>query len=284
MTEDRHILFKPMTPLDPVDWLGLCRRVSDAATATLERYPLSADRSATTGRGEGGDMTLVIDRAVEDAVFAELEQLGMPLTAVSEERGEVLLGGGGPVHVIIDPIDGSRNAKRDMPLYALSIAVASGPSMGDVEFGFVHDFGHGEDWWARRGEGAHLDGELLPTLPSEGELEMLGLETVHPRLVARWADALEATGAARLRALGSIALALCYVAAGRFDGLVSLGNTRSVDCAAGQLIVREAGGAVAFPDVDSDPLAAQLSLEMRSRIVAATGPALVERLLPVGAD
>jgi myo-inositol-1(or 4)-monophosphatase len=278
---------RAMNPADSalaVDWLGLCRRVAGTATEILSGYPLSADRSETTGRGEGGDMTLVIDRAVEDAVFEELEGLDIPLTAVSEERGEVLLGGGGPVHVVIDPIDGSRNAKRGMPLYALSIAVASGPTMGDVEFGFVHDFGHGEDWWARRGEGAHLGGERLPDLPEEGELEMLGLETVHPRLVARWAEALEATGAARLRALGSIALALCYVAAGRFDGLVSLGNTRSVDCAAGQLIVREAGGAVAFPDGDSDPLAAALGLDMRSRIVAATGPTLVQKLLPVGAE
>ena len=106
---------------------------------------------------------------------------------------------------------------------------------------------------------------------------------MHPALVAKHADALTATGAARLRALGSIALGLCYVAAGRFDGLVSLGNTRSVDCAAGQLIVREAGGAVAFPEAGADPLAAALDLEMRSRIVAAASSELTERLLPIGA-
>jgi len=265
-----------------VDWLGLCRRAAGEATRVLERHPLSTDRAATAGQGVGGDMALVIDREVEDAVFAELERLGEPLTAVSEERGEVLIAGGGPVHVVIDPIDGSRNAKRGIPVFALSIAVASGPTMGDVEFGYVHDFGHGEDWWAQRGEGAYLEGERVRPLASEGELEMVGLETVHPTLIARYADALIATGASRLRGIGSIALSLCYVAAGRFDGMLTLGDTRSVDCAAGQLIVREAGGAVAFPEAGEDPLAATLDLDVRYRAFAAATPALLERLLEIG--
>lgn len=266
-----------------LDWLGLCRRAAASATAVLERYPEPADRAVTAGLGVGGDLALVIDRAVEDAVFDELEAIGQPLVAISEERGEVVIGGGGPVHVVIDPIDGSRNAKRGLELFALSIAVASGRTMGDVEFGYVHDFGRGEDWWAWRGKGAHLAGERLPALDTGGELEMVGLETVHPALVARHAAALEATGAARLRGVGSIALSLCYVAAGRLDGLVSLGLTRSVDSAAGQLLVREAGGVVAFPEADGDPMAASVDLDMRSRIVAAASAAQLELLLPIGA-
>ena len=265
-----------------VDWLSLCQRAAGEAARVLERYPLSSDRATTAGQGVGGDMALVIDREVEDAVFGELERLGEPLTAVSEERGEVMIAGGGPVHVVIDPIDGSRNAKRGIPAFALSIAVASGPTMGHVEFGYVHDFSHREDWWARRGEGAFLDGERVRPLASEGELEMVGLETVHPTLIARYADALIATGASRLRGIGSIALSLCYVAAGRFDGMLTLGDTRSVDCAAGQLIVREAGGAVAFPEAGEDPLAATLDLDVRYRAFAAATPALLERLLEIG--
>ena len=270
-------------PLTGVDWLGLCRRAAHAATGVLERYPLSSDRAATAGQGVGGDMARVIDRAVEDAVFAELEGLDLPLTAVSEERGEVHLAGGGPVHVVIDPIDGSRNAKRGIPAYALSIAVAGGPTMGEVEFGYVHDFSHRDDWWAHRGRGAFLNEERVTPLASEGELEMLGLETTHPTLIERYGDALTATGASRLRGLGSIAISLCYVAAGRFDGMLTLGDTRSVDCAAGQLIVREAGGAVAFPETGDDPMAAPLDIGMRSRVFAAATPALLERLLEIGA-
>jgi myo-inositol-1(or 4)-monophosphatase len=272
----------PEDPALDADWLGLCRRAAAAASTVLARYPLAGDRTATAGVGVGGDLSLVIDREVEDAVFDELDASGLALTVVSEERGEVLLHGGGPVHVVVDPIDGSRNAKRGLPAFALSIGVASGPTMADVRFGYVHDFGPGEDWWASHGVGAWLDGEPLHELSQDGELEMVGLETVHPEKVLHHAEALAATGAARLRAVGSIAISLCYVAAGRLDGLASLGATRSVDSAAGQLIVREAGGAVAFPDTADGELGAGLDLDMRSRVVAATSPGLLDRLLPVG--
>ncbi len=264
-----------------VDWLGLCRRAVDGARGALERHPLSADRAATAGRGMGGDMSLVIDRAVEDAVFAELEALGTGLTVVSEERGEVEIGGGGPVHVVVDPIDGSRNARRGLPSFALSIAVASGPSMDAVELGFVHDLTTGEEWRAARGAGAHLgDGPLGPPDP-EGPLELLGVETSPPEQLAERAQALAATGAERLRTIGSVALALCWVAGGRLDGALTLRPIRSVDAAAAQLIVREAGGAVAFPDAGDGALSAGLDLEMRSRVVAACDPAHLATLLAV---
>ena len=273
-----------MTPADQ-DWLAICRRAAAGVEAALERYPKIADRSvATGGRGEGGDRTLVIDTAAEEAIFSELEAIGIGLTAVSEERGHVPIAGGGPIHVVIDPIDGSRNAKRRMPLHAVSIAVAEDATMGGVRFGYVKDLGSGEEWWAERGAGAYLDGVRLHELPNDGELELLALEMIRPQHVLSTAEALAATGAARLRAIGSVALSLCFVAAGRFDGLVTLAACRSVDAAAGQLIVREAGGAIAFPGASDDPLETGLDLDMRSRLIAATTPALVERLSGVGSD
>ena len=268
-------------PALEADWLGVCRRAAEGVRRSLDRHPLTADRSPTLGRGEGGDPTLVIDRAAEDAIFEELEATGLSFTAVSEERGEVPLAGGGPVHVVVDPIDGSRNAKRRLPLYSVSIAVAEGPRVGDVVFGYVHDFAIREEWWAYRGGGAFLNGDRLPPL-EDGELEMLGLETARPDLVASASEALAATGASRLRAIGSIALSLCWVAAARFDAMVTLGSCRSVDLAAGQLVVREVGGAVALPDAASDPLEAPLSLDMRSRALAASRPELMDGLRDVG--
>jgi myo-inositol-1(or 4)-monophosphatase len=272
-----------MTPANQ-DWLAICRRASRGVEAALERYPKLADRSVQTGRGKGGDNTLVIDTVAEDAIFAELEAIGVPLTAVSEERGEVPIAGGGPIHVVIDPIDGSRNAKRRMPLHAVSIAVAEDDTMGGVAFGYVKDLGSGEEWWAERGGGAFLDGVRLPQLPQDGELELLALEMIRPQHVLSTAEALAATGAARLRAIGSVALSLCFVAAGRFDGLVTLAACRSVDAAAGQLIVREAGGAIAFPSAADDPLDTGLDLGMRSQLIAAATPEFVERLSGVGSD
>jgi myo-inositol-1(or 4)-monophosphatase len=241
----------------------------------LADVPTTAERSLETGtRGSGGDRTLEIDHDAEQLVLDELDALrdeGYRFVAVSEERGEVDYGDP-EVRVIIDPIDGSLNAKRGISNYALSIAVADGETMADVAFGFVHDFGPSEQWWAWRDRGAWLDDMPLDrTLPErrgrDGRLEVLGIESADPRWVAASIDSL-VDSAYRLRALGTIAASLCQVAAARFDGLVSLRRSRGVDAAAGQLIVREAGGVVSFPWCDQ-PLGAPLTAAPSSPVVAA---------------
>jgi myo-inositol-1(or 4)-monophosphatase len=266
---------------DSTDWLGFCRRAAGAARDAVHAYANTAERGVETGRGEGGDTAYVIDRAAEDAIFAEIDRLGVPLTAVSEERGEVEIAGGSELRIVVDPVDGSLNAKRGLPFACVSIAVASGPRMGDVEVGWVAELDPrisvgdeprpGRDWWAVKGEGAFRDGEPLPPL-RPGQLEVLGLETARPELVAAAAPAIERVQARRIRALGSVAMTLCLVAAGQLDGMLSLRPIRSVDAAAAQLLVREAGGAVAFPAADD------LSLEMRSPVLAARDEALLEHL------
>ena len=247
----------------------------------MHGYATTAERAVETGRGEGGDTAYVIDRAAEDAVFAEIERLDTPVTAISEERGELEVAGGGDVRIVVDPVDGSLNAKRGLPFACVSIAIASGPRMADVEVGWVAELDprlsaddeprRGRDWWALKGEGAFRDGEPLARL-GPGPLEVLGLETARPELVAASAEAIASVEARRLRVLGSVAMTLCLVAAGQLDAMLSLRPIRSVDAAAAQLLVTETGGAVAFPAADD------LSLEMRSRVFAARDPALLERL------
>ncbi len=266
------------TALD-ADWLGACRGAVDGLRAVLRAHPRTRQRAVETGdRGEGGDRTLVIDEGAEHAVFSQLDALhaaGHRFTAVSEERGEIDYGDEG-IRVVIDPIDGSLNAKRLLPHYALSIAVADGPTMADVAFAYVYDFGAGEEWTAVRGRGARLDGvpldpELAERRAPDGRLELLGIEQADPRHVAAALDELERV-ARRMRVIGAIAVTLCQVAAARLDGMASLLNCRAVDAAAAQLIVREAGGHVAFPRCDGvggDPLSAPLDVAARSPVVAA---------------
>jgi myo-inositol-1(or 4)-monophosphatase len=264
------------------DWLGLCRDAAESARATLARFAEPEERARETWRGEGGDMALAIDRAVEDAVLAELERFGVGARVITEERGTVDVAGGGPLVVVVDPIDGSLNAKRDMAHHALSIAVATGNAMSDVELGYVATLGKGpEEFWARRGDGAFLDGERLDLAGASGQLEVLGVESARPELVAAAGERLAATGARRLRMIGSIALSLCYVGAMRFDAMLSLRPCRSVDAAAAQLVVREAGGVVSFPDAGD--LDAALDLDMRSRVFAAATPDLLAEAVAVGA-
>ncbi|MGN6868573.1 MAG: inositol monophosphatase family protein [Solirubrobacteraceae bacterium] len=257
------------------DWLAVCRRSVTGLERMLADVPTTKQRAQETGtRGSGGDRTLEIDQNAEQLVFDQLDGLrdeGYQFCAISEERGVVEYGDH-DVRVIIDPIDGSLNAKRGVPSYALSIAVADGETMADVVFGFVHDFGPGEEWWAWRGQGAWLDGSPLdPSIQErrgrDGRLEVLGIESADPRWIKASIEALQ-DSAYRLRALGTIAASLCQVAAARFDGMVSLRRSRGIDAAAGQLIVREAGGHVSFPWCE-EPLSAPLTADPASPVIAA---------------
>ncbi len=297
------LVMETETQLRGVDWLGASRRAAAALERILSDAPSTRERAKETGtRGEGGDDTLVIDAAAEQAVFDELEALraaGAHFRVVSEERGEVDFGAGpdGFPLVVVDPIDGSLNAKRRMSHHALSVAVADGPTLADVGFAYVYDFGPGEEWVAWCGEGATLDG--LPIATAAGErrsddgrlLELVGIESADPRWIAQAADALVAT-AHRIRAFGTIAVSLCQVADARLDAMATIKGCRAVDAAAAQLIVREAGGLVAScqPDVLGvlrDPGAspeavreaaaaglrtAPLDLESRASLIAARTP------------
>jgi myo-inositol-1(or 4)-monophosphatase len=275
------------------DWLGAARAATEDLSDALDAAPTTAERARETGtRGEGGDRTLEIDALAEEAVFRRLDALhadGHRFAAVSEERGRVDFGfdAADPVLVVIDPLDGSRNAKRGLPHYALSLAVARGDTMADVVFGFVHDFGPGEEWVARLGEGASCNGATLdPGVPERrvrDRLELVGLESADPRWLADSAAALAGV-AHRLRGVGAIAVSLCQVAAGRLDGMVTLRRSRAVDVAAGQLIVREAGGFVAFTRC-AQPLGAPLSvMESVSPVVAARSQDALVRLAAVPAS
>ena len=265
----------------PLDWLDVCRRVS-ARQADLFNATLGiTERTVYEGRGEGGDMTLELDRQCEDVVFEELEAVaadGHALLAISEERGEVRLGpeDGDTVHrVVIDPIDGSMNVRRTIPSHSLSIAVADGDSMADVNFGFVHDFGAGDEFVATRGEGAKMnDRPLGVDLPQNG-LEVVGLESASPEWTLGSIEVLQGK-AYRLRVVGSIAITLSYVAAGRFDAMLSPRGCRSVDAAAAQLILREAGGVVEFAGFELGE--AMLDLDSRYPVCGSLDPDHMETI------
>jgi len=253
------------------DWLDLCRSAVEDVRVVLAELPTRAEREPVIRRGVGGDDTTAIDEAAERVVLERLRPLGVSI--VSEEVGYV---DGNSTLVVVDPIDGSLNAKRGIPFFALSVAVADGGRMDDVHFGYVYDFGTGEEWVARRGEGAWLDGEPLGAVRPKDTLETLGLEATLTSLIAEHVGAF--TFAHRIRVLGSLALSLCHLGAGRMDGVCSLRPARSVDIAAAQLVCREVG---ILLDLFDDPRpfgAAELDLEKRSRVSAAGTPELSRRI------
>jgi myo-inositol-1(or 4)-monophosphatase len=254
------------------DWLETCRNAVDDVRGVLAEMPTRIEREPVLRQGEGGDDTTAIDAAVEQVVLDRLRPLGVSI--VSEEVGFIP---GDSTLVVVDPIDGSLNAKRGIPFFSLSIAVAEGDRMGDVHFGYVYDFGSGEEWTARRGEGAWLDGEPLGAVRPKERIEILNFEATLTSLVAERAAAFSGI-AHRLRVMGSLALSLCHLAAGRVDAVCSLKEARSVDIAAAQLLCREVGLSIELFDDPRPFAAAELDLGRRSRIAAAGTPELSRQI------
>ena len=254
------------------DWLEVSRGAVDDLRGVLEELPTRDEREPVVGDGEGGDETTAVDAAAEKAILARLQQID-DTTIVSEEIGTV---GDGATRIVLDPIDGSLNAKRGIPFFSVSIAVADGDTMDDVVFGYVYDFGTGEEWTAERGAGALLNGADLGGVRPKERIEILSFEATLTSSVAEKAAAVVGL-AYRLRIMGSLALSLCHLAAGRVDAVCSLKGARAVDIAAAQLLVRERGLAIDLPE--APPFgAAPLDIEGRSRCVAAATPEICAEL------
>ena len=140
-----------------------------------------------------------MDAAAERAILERFRGKGARI--VSEEVG---VEGDGDVTVVVDPIDGSLNAKRGIPFFAISIAVADGRTMDDVHTAYVYDFGTREEWTAVKGHGALLNGAALLERPKD-ELEILSFEATTTAFVAE--NAARFVGVAhRLRVMGSLAV------------------------------------------------------------------------------
>jgi len=275
-----------MAPVSPehsdqalsANWLEICRRIVEKQKDLFAESNTVAERDDYDGIGEGGDHTLVLDRQCEDIVFAELDELaaeGAAFTAISEERGTVEFNDGGETWVVIDPIDGSLNVRRTLPSHSLSIAIASAPNMAAVEFGYVFDFGPGEEFWAQSEAGSFRNDEQIMVVPSEG-LEVVGVEGAEPSAIIPILEGLKGK-MYRLRCVGSLAITLSYVGCNRFDGMVTPHPSRSVDVAAAQLIAREAGAFVALGEDGLSEVG--FELDQRFSVTAANSPEGLKTLL-----
>ena len=258
-------------------WLEFCQTIAADVRGLLLRLPTRDDREPVIGQGKGGDDTTAIDDGAERLAVTRLEQLadrGISFRLVSEELGERRFGDDeSPWVVVVDPIDGSLNAKRCLPFYCISIAFADGPTVDDVRFGYVLDLGSGEEWVATAGEGATVNGRPLGGVRPKPRLGIVDFEATNAALIADASARLDGH-VGRIRVLGALALALCQLADGRLDGVASLKPSRSVDIAAAALIVREAGA-----HIDTrGPAAMPLDLSTRAHVVAARDQPMADRL------
>jgi myo-inositol-1(or 4)-monophosphatase len=155
----------------------------------------------------------------------------------------------GPYTWIVDPLDGTTNYARGLPLWGVSVAVRE--TDGDLVAGAVFDPLADELFSAARGRGVEL--AVSDTSELSAALVATGLQNDDPERIARFTRMIEALyiSCRGVRALGSPALAMCYVAAGRLDAFTEKDATYAWDIAAATLLIEEAGGRVT--DYDGTP-------------------------------
>jgi myo-inositol-1(or 4)-monophosphatase len=219
--------------------------------------------------GAGGDTTMEVDRAAEAVVFAELEALsgrGEAFSVLSEESGLRTFGAPYPL-VLVDPVDGSLNAKQGVPVFGVMLAVLDGPAIDDTFAGYVLNLNTGEEWTAIRKQGARRAGADLMVIPRQESkrIQILGLES-SPRAITAARPLVE--HASKLRILGSMAISIALTASGGFDVFCAPMPVRVFDMAASLLLLAEAGGVAT--DMKGNPIGPlPASLERRTTLLCA---------------
>ena len=222
------------------------------------------------------DLVTDIDRRSETYLLGEIQRQFPNDRVYAEESGAQP--GQDCCVWYVDPLDGTINYAHNLPIYCVSIAYEKN---GELELGVVYDPAHDECYCAQRGAGAWLNGAPLQ-VPTSNDLDQSLLVTgfaydirTNPNnnLAEYNRFALRSQG---VRRLGSAALDLCYVAAGRFDGYWEL-DISSWDIAAGALVASEAGAKVTAVYGESDYITPPCS-------ILAAHPALHAQMLEVLLD
>lgn len=253
-------------------WIPFFLRVGERVRAVVG--PLAGTEAGRRQLevGAGGDRTMELDRAAEAVVFEELEGLaknGLQFSVLSEETGLRAFGARFPL-VVVDPVDGSLNAKQGIPFYNVMLAVLDGPTVGESAAGCVFNLVNGETWTAVKGGGAQHNGQPLVVAPRErpDRIQLLGLESstrslaAAHRLVER---------SSKIRILGSMALSMAHTAAGALDAFCAPVPMRLFDMTAGLLILAESGGVAT--DVQGRSLESlECTLSTRTTLLCAPDP------------
>ena len=252
--------------------------------------------------GADGTPTSFIDIVAEEKVVNILKNAPVLSYLVSEEIGELKLGKGTKRSIIltqelrrddfdeeerpkfiflVDPIDGTSNAIKEIPAFAISLAVASVPdgrvaTLNDVELAFISNLANGNFFEAEKGKGCWLNNEEVH--PSNtvniSDITLGGFTKSGTSAASHLVD-----NARRMRVLGSVVLELSYVASGRYDAFLDLRGSRIIDIAAGKLILEEAGCIIT--DKYGQSLNNVLSIYEKTIVVAANNKTLHKEIIDI---
>jgi myo-inositol-1(or 4)-monophosphatase len=229
-----------------------------------------------------GDKTLLLDKMAEDEIISSLRDSGISMTILTEEQGSLQVGDSPEYIVIIDPIDGSANLERRIPLCTIGISAAPfspDANSDDLEISIIDSFFTDEVYVAQRGKGVTQNGKKVNvSAPIEALDAIISYDTKK-----EW-DAAFTLGSTRVlqavhdsRRTASNLLDLCWVAAGSLDAMVDLREMLPVVHVCGTHMVTEAGGYVL--EQSGERLCLPLDLNRRMSFVAASDETLARDIL-----
>lgn len=285
--------------------IEMCRNITKTIFKNVETLLKGQIGNPKAGEfvkiGADGTPTSYIDIIAENEVIKILENAEFTSYLISEEIGELKLGYGKQENInlkeelkkdirdqdyakfifLIDPLDGTSNAIKNIPSYGMSIAVAEIPyrreaTLNDVILGFVKDYANGNYYEAIKGQGATINGEPLnPSKETEiDKITLGGFTKSKTDAVSKLVDT-----ARRMRVLGSVVLELAYVASGKYDSFLDLRGSRIIDIAASKLIVEECGAIVT--DRYGEELDNKLSIYEKTVVVAAGNKTLHKKIIKI---
>jgi myo-inositol-1(or 4)-monophosphatase len=258
------------------DWLPVFRAIAAEVRAAIPPLAGTTKGRQVVGSGAGGDQTIYLDQLAEEIVVQHLERAyrsGFRFRLISEELGERDFGG--DALILVDPLDGSFNAKMGLPYYAVVLAATQGDRFQDVQLGYVQNLVTGDEFHAIAGGGAFRDGRLLRPDPPPFDGRSIPLVQVD---VPSGVDPRAGAGpilarSEKVRQLGSAALNLCHVATGGVALQATPALVRAFDLAGPLLILREAGGLAT--DFAGRPVEkVSVRLDSRTTLLASLSPVI----------
>ncbi len=254
----------------PATALPVAMRAARAAGAVVRQAFVARDGWTVQSKG-AGDLVTDIDRQAEACIAAELRKDFASHAILGEEGGLQPAAGADDYTWVVDPIDGTMNFAHGLPHFCVSIALSW---RSQTLCAVVYDPLREEMFSAAAGRGAWLGSRRLRASSCQ-RLDQALLAAVFPKPGSPWLARFTPTllqalhDCAGVRRSGSMVLDLAYVASARLDGFWQWGM-QPWDIAAGELLVREAGGHVEA----IDPAPALLQADG----LLACGPALADAL------
>jgi len=235
--------------------LEISRQVADKIRKAITAIARE-EAGVEVGMGKDGTPTKKVDRVAENAALEVLRQYDVRV--VSEESGIV---GDGDIIVALDPVDGTFNATRGIPVYSVALCFSTGEKLGNTFFGYVMNLATGVEYWAD--EVAYRNNEQI-NVSKQDSLKCNAI-MYYPH---------KEYGFKRMRIFGSAALEICFVADGSMDCFVDIrrgggnGLLRVYDVAA-SLYIAEKAGATVTDDKGKSIWNKKFTMEERFKLVVA---------------